>query len=228
MRQTLSRGMVAAAAATGILSLCGNPVYADSAADGATTGSPGIASGNTLQIPVDIPINVCGNSVDVVGILNPAFGNFCANRPHTPGSVPIAPAAGIPPHGPTETPCFCGHGGTVDDDDFHTSPHVPEGGHGPGQGHTVDHGDFHTSPHVPVGGHNRHHTDHVTPHGTTHQPPLVPVTTHIGSKPVMSSHKPATLAETGSEEMLAASAISVALMAGGLILYRRARGASRW
>ncbi|WP_312024001.1 chaplin, partial [Streptomyces sp. WAC 04229] len=79
MRQTLSRGMVAAAAATGILSLCGSPALADSNADGAAKNSPGVASGNALQAPVDVPVNVCGNTVDVIAALNPAFGNECEN-----------------------------------------------------------------------------------------------------------------------------------------------------
>ncbi|WP_308293492.1 LAXTG-anchored chaplin ChpA [Streptomyces sp. BBFR25] len=79
MRQTLSRGMVAAAAATGILSLCGSPALADSHADGAATNSPGAVSGNALQVPVDVPVNACGNTVDVIAALNPAFGNECEN-----------------------------------------------------------------------------------------------------------------------------------------------------
>ncbi|MEU9220900.1 LAXTG-anchored chaplin ChpA [Streptomyces sp. NPDC048376] len=88
MRQTLSRGMVAAAAATGILSLCGSPALADSHADGAATNSPGAVSGNALQVPVDVPVNACGNTVDVIAALNPAFGNECENTSdeHTDGS----------------------------------------------------------------------------------------------------------------------------------------------
>ncbi|MFE3584075.1 chaplin [Streptomyces vinaceus] len=39
--------------------------------------SPGVLSGNLIQIPVHIPINACGNSVSVIGLLNPAFGNTC-------------------------------------------------------------------------------------------------------------------------------------------------------
>ncbi|MFG3245248.1 chaplin [Streptomyces sp. NPDC048187] len=79
MRQTLSRGMVAAAAATGILSLCGSPALADSQADGIATNSPGAVSGNALQAPIDVPVNACGNTVDVIAALNPAFGNECEN-----------------------------------------------------------------------------------------------------------------------------------------------------
>ncbi|MFC0843291.1 MULTISPECIES: chaplin [Streptomyces] len=53
---------------------------ADSHADGKATHSPGVLSGNLIQVPVHIPVNVCGNTVNVVGVLNPAFGNHCTNR----------------------------------------------------------------------------------------------------------------------------------------------------
>jgi hypothetical protein len=52
---------------------------ADAGAHGAATDSPGAASGNVVQVPVHIPVNVCGNTVDIVGLLNPAFGNECVN-----------------------------------------------------------------------------------------------------------------------------------------------------
>ncbi|WP_328318716.1 chaplin [Streptomyces sp. NBC_00388] len=52
---------------------------ADAGAHGAAVGSPGVISGNQVQVPVHIPVNLCGNTVDVVGLLNPAFGNTCAN-----------------------------------------------------------------------------------------------------------------------------------------------------
>ncbi|MEU1052134.1 chaplin [Streptomyces sp. NPDC005876] len=42
-----------------------------------TTGSHGESSGNVLQTPVAVPVNVCGNTVNLVGLLNPAFGNKC-------------------------------------------------------------------------------------------------------------------------------------------------------
>ncbi|WP_230419304.1 chaplin [Catenulispora pinistramenti] len=48
--------------------------------DGATTsGSPGVLSGNTIQVPINIPINVCGITANVVGLLNPAAGDHCSN-----------------------------------------------------------------------------------------------------------------------------------------------------
>ncbi|MER5362840.1 chaplin [Streptomyces sp. NPDC002785] len=48
-------------------------------AHGAATHSPGVASGNVVQVPVHIPVNVVGNTVNVIGLLNPAFGNFGLN-----------------------------------------------------------------------------------------------------------------------------------------------------
>ncbi|MEV6111220.1 chaplin [Streptomyces sp. NPDC052109] len=53
---------------------------ADADAHGAAVGSPGVLSGNLIQVPVNIPVNVCGNTVDVIGLLNPAFGNACVNK----------------------------------------------------------------------------------------------------------------------------------------------------
>ncbi|MFH8499287.1 MULTISPECIES: chaplin ChpH [Streptomyces] len=73
--------VVAAAAATGglVLASAGLAV-ADSGAQGAAVHSPGVLSGNVVQVPVHIPVNACGNTVSVIGLLNPAFGNTCVNK----------------------------------------------------------------------------------------------------------------------------------------------------
>ncbi|MFC9543727.1 chaplin [Streptomyces sp. NPDC014603] len=55
------------------------PAFADSGAQGAAIGSPGVLSGNVIQLPIHIPVNACGNTVNVIGALNPAFGNTCVN-----------------------------------------------------------------------------------------------------------------------------------------------------
>ncbi|MEU7379978.1 MULTISPECIES: chaplin [unclassified Streptomyces] len=55
------------------------PAFADSGAAGTATNSPGVLSGNVVQVPVHVPVNVCGNTVNVIALLNPAFGNVCAN-----------------------------------------------------------------------------------------------------------------------------------------------------
>ncbi|KAE9981713.1 hypothetical protein EG327_006114 [Venturia inaequalis] len=41
--------------------------------------SPALLSGNQIQVPVHVPVNLCGNTVDIIGLLNPAFGNTCVN-----------------------------------------------------------------------------------------------------------------------------------------------------
>jgi hypothetical protein len=58
--------------------LLGYP-YPDAGAQGAAIGSPGVASGNVIQVPVHVPVNLCGNTISVIGLLNPTFGNNCIN-----------------------------------------------------------------------------------------------------------------------------------------------------
>jgi LPXTG-motif cell wall-anchored protein len=65
-------------------------------AEGRAEGSPGVLSGNSLSAPIDVPVNVCGNSVDAAGLLNPTFGNRCANG--------TAPAPEAPPQQDTPPP----------------------------------------------------------------------------------------------------------------------------
>ncbi|MFF9377873.1 chaplin [Streptomyces griseoluteus] len=70
----------AAVVAGAILALGGAaPAFADAGAEGAAIGSPGVLSGNVVQLPIHIPVNVCGNTVNVIALLNPAFGNACVN-----------------------------------------------------------------------------------------------------------------------------------------------------
>ncbi|MFD6974358.1 chaplin [Streptomyces sp. NPDC059979] len=57
-----------------------SPAMADADAAGKAVGSPGVLSGNLLQVPVNIPINICGNSINGAALLNPTFGNVCINR----------------------------------------------------------------------------------------------------------------------------------------------------
>ncbi|MFG2192370.1 chaplin [Streptomyces sp. NPDC048639] len=72
--------VVAVAAATGGLVLAGaGMAIADSGAQGAALQSPGFVSGNTVQVPVHVPVNACGNTVSAIGLLNPTFGNACVN-----------------------------------------------------------------------------------------------------------------------------------------------------
>ncbi|WP_405874648.1 MULTISPECIES: chaplin [unclassified Streptomyces] len=86
MRQVTRKGLMTVAAATGVLAAAGGYAHADSGASGSSSDSPGVLSGNTVQVPVHVPVNVCGNTVNVVGILNPAIGNTCANKGGGSGS----------------------------------------------------------------------------------------------------------------------------------------------
>ncbi|MFD9036322.1 chaplin [Streptomyces sp. NPDC059567] len=49
-------------------------------AHGEALNSPGVASGNLVQVPVHVPVNVSGNTVNVIGLLNPAFANGAVNH----------------------------------------------------------------------------------------------------------------------------------------------------
>lgn len=70
-----------AAAAAGVIMAMGiaAPAVADAGAAGAAIGSPGVLSGNVVQVPIHIPVNVCGNSINIIALLNPTFGNACVN-----------------------------------------------------------------------------------------------------------------------------------------------------
>ncbi|MFE9254391.1 chaplin [Streptomyces sp. NPDC006879] len=67
----IAGGLVAAGAGVSV---------ADSHAHGEALKSPGVLSGNLVEAPVHLPVNVVGNSVNVIGVLNPAFGNQGLNH----------------------------------------------------------------------------------------------------------------------------------------------------
>ncbi|MFD5628534.1 chaplin [Streptomyces sp. NPDC127072] len=66
-------------ASTALLFTAGTAV-ADPDPTGVAADSPGVLSGNVVQIPLDLDLNLCGDSINVVGLLNPATGNECENR----------------------------------------------------------------------------------------------------------------------------------------------------
>ncbi|MFP1628446.1 chaplin [Streptomyces sp. 5K101] len=69
----------AAAVVAGLVMALGTaaPAMADSGAEGYSIGSPGLLSGNVVQVPIDLGANLCGNSLSVLGLLSPAVGNAC-------------------------------------------------------------------------------------------------------------------------------------------------------
>lgn len=77
----LKKAATVTMAAGGVLAAGAGVATAHSAhATGEAVHSPGVGSGNLVQVPVHVPINLCGNSVNVIGLLNPAFGNTCLNN----------------------------------------------------------------------------------------------------------------------------------------------------
>ncbi|MHB9861619.1 chaplin [Streptomyces sp. YIM S03343] len=77
----IAKGLVltTAAAAAAVAGAAG-VAAADSGAQAVAAHSPGVLSGNVFQVPVHAPHNICGNSTDASGLLNPAFGNTCVNN----------------------------------------------------------------------------------------------------------------------------------------------------
>ncbi|GAA0657107.1 LAXTG-anchored chaplin ChpA [Streptomyces thermocarboxydovorans] len=297
MRQTLSRGVFAAAAATGILSLYGAPAIADSQAEGAAENSPGVLSGNNVQVPVEAPVNVCGNTVGAVGALNEAAGNVCANSSDDKKKSAAADSSSTSASGAasTRSATKSGSGGGAQAEGIAKgSPGVGSGNNvqvpveapvnvcgnniaGAGlfnetAGNTcVNHSHSHKggpqavgsaegSPgvlsgnliqlpvHAPVnacgnnldvvGIFNSAYENYCEnsvstpdePEKETKTPPSTkkPPTTDIVAPPAEEKEPEApSLAETGSDGILTASAAGTALLIGGALLYRRGRAASR-
>jgi hypothetical protein len=78
----IAKGLVLTSVAAGaVTGTAGVAVAADAGAGAKATAadSPGALAGSAVQVPVYVPVNVCGNTVDVGGLLNPAFGNKCKN-----------------------------------------------------------------------------------------------------------------------------------------------------
>ncbi|MER5516012.1 chaplin [Streptomyces sp. NPDC002763] len=214
-----------AAAAAGMLSLYAGPAFADTDATGTAGGSPGVVSGNNVQVPVNVPVNVCGNSVDVVAALNAAFGNSCASESdadeHPDNRAPETSYgdSGADTSGYGSTECDSGYGAEGSPG---TTPPPYGGETSPPCGETPPP----PSPTPPSP------TPTPPPPSRTAPPPSPTPPSPSPTPPPGGGHhqgSPPTLPHTGSdrEAMLAASAASAALIAGGTMLYRRGRAASR-
>ncbi|KOV95162.1 chaplin [Streptomyces sp. NRRL B-3648] len=75
----IAKGLVLTSAAVAAVAGGAGAASADAGAGAAAAKSPGVLSGNVIQVPIHVPVNVCGNTVDVIALLNPAFGNACVN-----------------------------------------------------------------------------------------------------------------------------------------------------
>ncbi|MEU1127720.1 chaplin [Streptomyces sp. NPDC005899] len=125
MRQVTRKGLITMAAAGGVLALGGGYAHADAGAAGGASNSPGVLSGNSIQVPVDVPVNVCGNSVDVGGLLNPTSGNDCGNG--TAGSAHEQADSSSSGHGSGDR-ASGGHGSGSSASAGHTAGHEARGG----------------------------------------------------------------------------------------------------
>ncbi|MFE9564623.1 chaplin [Streptomyces sp. NPDC006487] len=229
----------------------GGFAYADAEAGGQAVRSPGVLSGNLLQLPVHAPVNVCGNTVSVVGVLNSAAGNRCVNadrgagqqgKPGHPGSRPSDPSYPSKP-GAGNGAGNGGHSGHDGDD--------RDGGHGgPGRGAVAD-GRGKDSPgllsgnglqlpvQVPVNisgnsvsvvGVGNSSVGNTSVNGSTPvvgepvRPPVAvrPVTPRTPQTPPAPPRGPA-LAHTGAENVGYLLSGGGAMLLGGVLLYRRFR-----
>ena len=75
----IAKGLALTTAAAAAVAGGAGIASADSSGHGAAAHPPGVLSGHGRQVPVHVPVNVCGNTVNVIGLLNPAFGNECVN-----------------------------------------------------------------------------------------------------------------------------------------------------
>ncbi|WP_405730837.1 chaplin [Streptomyces sp. NBC_01537] len=84
MKRLSKAAVLTVAAGAAVLGTAGGAVAHDghghgSSADAIAAGSPGVVSGNVIQVPIHVPINLCGNTVNGLALLNPAIGNTCVN-----------------------------------------------------------------------------------------------------------------------------------------------------
>ncbi|WP_128378802.1 chaplin [Streptomyces cavernae] len=73
----IAKGLALTSVAAAALAGTAGVAAADSDAQSSSVSSSGVLAGNTLQLPIHLPMNVCGNTVDVIGLLNPASGIVC-------------------------------------------------------------------------------------------------------------------------------------------------------
>ncbi|MGW0865915.1 chaplin [Streptomyces sp. NPDC002611] len=221
MRRVTRNGVIAVAAASGAMALA-VPAYADSAADGSAAGSPGVVSGNTVQLPVHVPVNVCGNTVNVVGLLNPAAGNSCANKGDGRAGRPGKPGGAVAEGGGKDSP------GVVSGNGVQLPVDVPVnvtgnsvnvvgiGNAAAGNESSNTPGDRPVRPHQPP--------------KPTAPKPSVPPRAHPAPDPAPAPHSApratGALAHTGSDHTLPVVAASAALVLGGVVLRRRFRPAA--
>ncbi|MFD5026716.1 chaplin [Streptomyces sp. NPDC058373] len=247
MRQVMRKGLITVAAATGVIAVTGGYAQADAGAGSAATNSPGVLSGNSVSVPVHVPVNACGNSVDVVGLLNPAFGNNCANgagsqagaeeravQPASDGSTRAADA-GDSPSGATAEGVAAGSPGILSGNVVQAPVDVPVNVCGntvsvvgllnPAFGNNCANAAPEKPQEPPVTPEEPQEPEE--PPVTPEEPEEPPVTPEKPQEPPVTPDEPEELAETGSSAPLGlGGAAAAGMLLGGAVLYRKSRQAA--
>ncbi|MFI8891587.1 chaplin [Streptomyces paradoxus] len=223
MRRLTRNGVIAVAAASGAMAVT-VPAYAGSGADGSTAGSPGVVSGNTVQLPVHVPLNVCGNTVNVVGLLNPAAGNSCANKDDGRTGGPGASGGAVADGSGKDSPGVISGNGVQLPVDLpvnvtgNSANVVGIGNPSTGNASSNSPGDRR-----PV---RPQHPPKPLPERTPPPRPNPAPEPAPHSGPHTVPHATGALAHTGTDHTLQAVAAGAALVAGGVVLRRRFRPGS--
>ncbi|MFI1417420.1 chaplin [Streptomyces sp. NPDC020731] len=201
--------MIAVAAASGAMAVA-VPAYADAGAEGVAAGSPGVASGNTIQLPVHVPVNMCGNTVNVAGLLNPAAGNTCVNEDTAGQAASTESSAGATAgSGTYDSP------GVVSGNGVQLPVDLPVEVSG-NSVNVVGAGNASV-------GNTSTNTSGERPDRPAGPEPAAPPRTLPDPAPHAAPPHTAALADTGADRTLPVLGTGAALFLGGVALYRRAR-----
>ncbi|MFG3281699.1 chaplin [Streptomyces sp. NPDC048111] len=226
MRRVAMKGLVTAVATGGVLAATGY-AHADSTAGGSAEHSPGALAGNAVQLPVDLPVNVCGNTVDVLGLLNPSAGNTCANvsrASHGHGVRAGAPHAGNG-GGASASGSEKNSPGVLAGNGLQLPVDLPVNISGNSVGVV---GVLNPS----IGNTAVNQSEPPVRHHPAPPPAPAPPAPHTAvpaaaAPPALPVAQGPTLAHTGADGIGLAIPASAALLLGGGVLYRRFRGATR-
>ncbi|MEU9338335.1 chaplin [Streptomyces sp. NPDC048290] len=236
MKRVTRNGVIAVAAASGAMAVAfpAQAAFAvgGSSAGGGATGSPGLISGNTIQLPVDVPVNACGNTVNVVGLLNPAAGNTCAAE--SAGGDAGAGQPGGAPEGATAEGGSQGSPGLLSGNGVQLPVELPvtiSGNSvnvvGVGNAATGNESDDRPGPRKPPAPPERPEPPVEPPVPGTPEPPARHTPAPAPPAPAPPGTT-ASLAHTGTDATLPVALGAGALILGGAALYRRHRpGAAR-
>ncbi|MEU1853578.1 chaplin [Streptomyces sp. NPDC019990] len=218
MKRVTRNGVIAVVAASGAMAVT-VPAYAEAGAYGSAADSPGVVSGNSVQVPVHVPVNVCGNTVNVVGLLNPAAGNSCANKDGGRSERPDRSGGAVAEGDGKDSPGLVAGNGVqvpVDLPVNVTGNSVNVVGVGD---ESAGNESSNTPGERPVRPDRPHH-----PEPAPEPSPSTPSRAQPAPEPV--AHTPqatGVLAHTGADHTLPAAAASAALVLGGAVLRRRFR-----